>query len=336
MNLKQVKTELNRNVELIFNNLGIEYEVFGDNIYSTCPAHENSDNPRAFSFSKEKGIWKCWTRDCQHHFGNDIFGVIRGNLSLNQGHEVDFKKALRWACELLEIKKKATEPAKDPDNEFDKIVSIFSSPIKEYTPKKVDIDCDIQYPSKYFISRGFKKETMDFFNVGDCFDCKSKLKDRAIIPIHNDDGKVVVGMIARTIKEYRNPKFLLHPQGFDKRFFFYNYHNAINKAIEKSCLFIVEGQGDVWKLHEHGVKNVVGIFGKTISKQQEEKLLKQPITHLIILTDNDQAGRESKIQIKRQLGRSFKLTFPKMTSKDVGEMSESQVKEMLENLKGTY
>ena len=43
-------------------------------MYSTCPVHEDSDNPRAFSFSIEKGIWKCWTRDCQSDHGNDMFG----------------------------------------------------------------------------------------------------------------------------------------------------------------------------------------------------------------------------------------------------------------------
>ena len=143
-------------------------------------------------------------------------------------------------------------------------------------------------------------------------------------------------MIGRAVKEYKIPKFLIYPTGFDKRFFFYNYHNAIQRAIETSCLFILEGQGDVWKLYEHGVINAVSIFGKTISKEQEEKLLKLPITHLIILTDNDQAGRESKVQIKRQLNRSFKLTFPKMSSKDVGEMSDEEIKSMLEKLKGTY
>lgn len=337
MNLKQVKQSLNNNIELVFKNLNIQYEVFGDNIYSTCPAHDNSDNPRAFSFSKEKGIWKCWTRDCQHHFGNDIFGIIRGSLSLNSGEEVDFKQALKWSCNLLNVKKKKIKDSVEiEDNEFDKVIDIFSSKSQQYDPTPISIDCNITYPSKYFLSRGFKKETLQHFNVGDCHDKGSPLKDRSIIPIHSDSGDCIVGLIGRAVKEYRNPKFLIYPTGFDKRYFFYNYHNAIEKAKHKSCLYVVEGQGDVWKLYEHGVHNVVGIFGKTISKQHEEKLLSLPITHLIILTDNDQAGRESKIQIKRQLGRSFKLTFPKMTSKDVGDMSSNQIQEMLSSLKGTY
>ena len=90
-------------------------------------------------------------------------------------------------------------------------------------------------------------------------------------------------------------------------------------------------------LYESGVNNVVGILGKTITKEQEDKLLKMPVTHLIILTDNDQAGRESKTQIQRQLGRIFKLTFPKISTKDVGEMTAEQIKKkILPQVKGTY
>ena len=62
-----------------------------------------------------------------------------------------------------------------------------------------------------------------------------------------------------------------------------------------------------------------------------------PITHLIILTDNDQAGRESKVQIKRQLGRMFRLTFPALSHKDIGDMKVKDIKlNILSQLRGTY
>jgi len=85
------------------------------------------------------------------------------------------------------------------------------------------------------------------------------------------------------------------------------------------------------------VKNAVGIFGKTISREQEEKLKKSCITHLIILTDNDQAGREARVKIKRDLSRMYKLTFPKLGNKDIGDMSVKKIKEeILRGLEGTY
>jgi len=343
MDLQQIKKKLNDNWELVFKELGMQYENFGDNIYSTCPIHEGSDNPRAFSYSVSKGIWKCWTRDCQHSHKNDIFGLIIGALSAKENIDIDFSQALKWSCKLLKIdksysqNKKQDVELKEEDEDFFNVINIFKSDVEEYRHKKVDIKCDVCCPSKYFISRGFSEETLEHFGVGDCYDGGSKLRDRAIIPIHDDGGNDIVGIIGRAVKDYISPKFLLHPKGFDKRYFFYNYHRAIEKAKETSCLFIVEGQGDVWRLYEAGVINVVSIFGKTISKQQEEKLQKLPITHLIILTDNDQAGREAKVQIKRQLSRMYKLTFPKMSTKDVGDMTTEQIKsKILQNLKGTF
>ena len=339
MDLHKLKILLNSKAETIFKKLGMDCEVLGDNIYSKCPIHEGSDNPRAFSYSVDKGIWKCWTRDCQHQYNNDIFGVIRGALSNSEGVDVGFKEALKWSCDLLDLKRgkvQHKQPVEEP-NEFVELVLLLNHSIAQKEHIEIDAECDLKIPSPYFISRGFKKETLNYFEVGDCVNPKSKLYDRAIIPIHNDDGSKLVSLIGRSVKDYKLPKFLFSPKGFDKRYFFYNLHRAINRAKETGCLFLVEGQGDVWRLYESGIHNVVGILGKTITKEQEDKLLKMPVTHLIILTDNDQAGRESKTQIQRQLGRVFKLTFPKISTKDIGEMTVDQIKnKILPQVKGTY
>jgi hypothetical protein len=48
-----------------------------------------------------------------------------------------------------------------------------------------------------------------------------------------------------------------------------------------------------------------------------------------VLTDNDQAGRESKIQIQRQFSRFYKLSFPKLNKKDIGDMTVEQIKTLI-------
>lgn len=339
MDLKIIKQKLNNKAELVFSKLDMKYEVFGDNIYSTCPIHESSDNPRAFSFSIEKGIWKCWTRDCQHQYRNDIFGLIRGALSSKTGEDVGFGEALKWACKLINVKNtnitNTTNSEISHSEDFLSMVSILKD---EYVAKKntsIIIEPNLKYPSAYFLSRGFTAETLMHFSVGDCVNNTSKMYDRAVIPIHNDVGDGLVALIGRTIKDYKSPKFLIHPKGFNKSDFFYNYHRAIQRVNETQTLFLVEGQGDVWKLYEAGITNAMGLFGKVISKEQEVKLNKMPLTHIVVLTDNDQAGRESKIQIQRQLNRSYKLSFPKLSTKDIGEMSIEQIKQkILPQIKG--
>ena len=339
MNLKKIKQKLNNEAELVFEKLGMKCEKFSNNIYSTCPVHESSDNPRAFSFSSDKGIWKCWTRDCQSEYKNDIFGLIIGALSLQEGRRLEFKDALRWISSEFNIQnyKEFNSPAAlEDEDDFSSIISHINRKIS--IPKEVSISesYKVSCPSEYFFGRGFKKSTLKYFGVGDCEE-KGIMNERSVIPIHNDDGSCVVGFIGRTIKEYRQPKFLFYPSGFNKRCYFYNYHRSIKKAKETSCLYLLEGQGDVWKMYEAGVKNAVGIFGKTISNEQIEKLKKMPITHLIVLTDNDQAGREARIKIQRDLSRMYRLTFPYLKDKDVGDMSADKIrKEILTNLKGTY
>jgi DNA primase len=159
---------------------------------------------------------------------------------------------------------------------------------------------------------------------------------RAIIPVHSLDGSKVVAYIGRSTRDFIKPKFLF-TKGFNKSKYLYNYHRAINKAKETSCIFITEGQGDVWKLHEAGVENAISIFGKSLSPKQKTILENSGVTKLVILTDNDQAGRESKIKIQREMSRMFKVIFPRMSTKDVGDMTVKQIEEnILPQLEGMY
>ena len=55
------------------------------------------------------------------------------------------------------------------------------------------------------------------------------------------------------------------------------------------------------------------------------------------LTDNDQAGREAKMKIQRDMSRMFKVVFPRLSRKDVGDMSVEDIKtSVLPQLKGMY
>jgi 5S rRNA maturation endonuclease (ribonuclease M5) len=316
----------------VFKKLDIKYEVFGDNIYSTCPVHESSDNPRAFSYSKKRGIWKCWTRECQDEYRNDIFGLIRGILSNRSGSSETFGSVLKWLKQEFDIETDnkesvilTTSTDEDKELDFDTLVGYINDDV--FIPQMTDciLNIDMKIPSKYFIDRGFKASTLKHFEVGDCMDKSSKLYERAIVPIHSDDGNQTIGYICRSIKEYKIPKFLIYPKGFDKRFVFYNTHRALPFIRENNCAIIVEGQGDVWRLYESGVYNVLGMFGRVLTREQQKKLQQLPITHIIVLTDNDQAGRESKIQLQRQLGRFYRLSFPQLSHKDIGDMSIKQI-----------
>jgi 5S rRNA maturation endonuclease (ribonuclease M5) len=342
MDLKSIKKTLNNNIEPVFKKLDIQYEIFDDNIYSTCPVHENSDNPRAFSFSISKGIWKCWTRNCQEHYGNDIFGLIKGCLDKKNGGKAEFIDAVNWSKNLLNIKSHTKKHTKSniEENAINEdlyyVVDILNKNIIETEKSPVDIE-SYNIPSKYFLGRGFQKDTLIYFGVGDCDNKSSKLYDRSIIPVFDDHGQKIIATIARSIKEYKLPKFLINPKGVKKTDLLYNIDKAIESIHQTKTVFLLEGQGDVWRLYEAGIKNAISIFGKSLSDGQIKKLQKLPITTIVVLTDNDQAGKEAKVQIKRQLGRMYNLIFPKISKKDIGEMTVKEINEQIvPQVKGYY
>jgi DNA primase len=335
LDLKEVNIRGFKEIETILDSFDIDHEVFGDNIYCRCPIHEGSDNDRGFSISTDKLLWKCWTRGCESVYGGDIFGLVRGVLSSQLVEEASFGDALKYMCSTLGIKgDNKKSPKREKPDEFVELVSMFTKLSGSQGPKAIEIKKYDLQPSKYFESRGFSSETLKHFGVGDCHSRNSDMYQRAVIPIRTPAGDLFA-YLGRSIKDYIKPKFLF-TSGFDKRFFLYNLDLAAHRARETSALIITEGQGDVWRLFENGVSNAVGIFGKTITKQQENEMLKNGITKLVILTDNDQAGRESKIQIQRSLSRNFTLIFPRFSGKDIGDMNKGQVMNVLSQIKGLY
>lgn len=337
LDLSKVKEIIFDNIDLLLEDLGLEYEQVADNIFMRCPIHEGSDNPQGVSISLTKHAWRCWTRGCQEEHNADIFGFIRGVLC-SRGECHEFSDILRYVCKLYNVNnaQRSSDNIKEkslPDP-FKDVVKVFkkkSSGDKKrtgFSPVKTGNQ------SQYFETRGFQRETLEHFKVADCNDKFSPMRLRAIIPIFFSGSQV--GFIARATKDWIQPKYLFS-EGLKKTDYLYNYDEAIEIAKQKHCLFLVEGQGDVWRLYEAGVKNVVGLFGKDISSTQKTLLFQSGVTKLVILTDNDQAGRESKIKINREMNRIFNLIFPTTYGKDLGDTSVEKIKDqILINLEGCY
>lgn len=336
LDLNKIKTVVFKNVEPLLESLDIKYEQVGPNYFSTCPVHEGSDNNHALSISTEMMMWRCWTRSCQETHGRDIFNFVRAVLANRTAKEISFFDAVKYICKIYKINTKNVAHrsiVEESPSELAEIVKIFD---KKTCACKSDCIKPIKIAdsSKYFEKRGFAAETLQFFGVGDYLE-SGAMKNRAAIPVHGKDGELVA-YIGRATKSYISPKFIF-TKGFKKTDYLYNYHRALASIVEKGCVFVVEGQGDVWRLYEAGVKNCVSIFGREISDAQRQMILNLNITTMVVLTDDDQAGRESKFKIQRQFSRMLSLKFPMLSKKDIGEMSIEQVKELiLPQVRGCY
>jgi len=340
LDLSKVKDIIFSDIFILLDSFKLEYTQDKDNIFMRCPIHEGSDNPNGLSISLDKQMWKCWTRGCHEHYQSDIFGFIKGVLGTDS-----FSDVLKYISKLYNFEEAKGGNNKLVDTNINSDDCDFSTIVRSVGKSKTKNRCcnigtnptnitDTGVVSPYFISRGFREETLRFFGVQEWDRHSPTHKNRAIIPIWFNS--ILVGYIARATKEWLQPKYIFS-EGIKKSEYLYNYDNAIKAAQDTHAMFLVEGQGDVWRLWECGVHNAVGLFGKDISGTQRSLLLKSGVTTLLILTDNDQAGRESKIKIKRDLGRLFKLVFPRMHTKDLGDMSNQDVKlNILKDLRGYY
>ena len=332
LDLNKVRDIIFKDIFLLLNDLELDFKTKNNNVFMRCPIH-HGDNDHGVSISLSHKNWRCWTRSCHEDSGTNIFGFIQ-SMFIERGQDASFSDVLRYICKLYNIKDTERQESKieDPYKDFSEIVKIFKD---NCTLGRITIE-DVKTcgGSPYFESRGFYTNTLKRFEVEDCLDKNSVMKYRSIIPVRYKEEKV--GFIARATKSWQSPKYLFS-DGFKKTNYLYNYDKALVRSLETATLFIVEGQGDVWRMHEAGVANCVGLFGKDVSNKQKELLLKSGATKLVILTDNDQAGRESKIKIQRDLFRSFNLKFPRFYGKDIGDMSIESIQEnILSNLKGDY
>ena len=335
LDLNKVRDIVYKNIEPLLESLDIKYDHQGPNYFSICPIHAGSDNNRALSISTDRKNWRCWTRGCHEVHGRDIFGFVKGILASRTTKEITFVDALKYICKIYKINTNNVEKTikVEEPHELTEIVKVFEC--KPHVCKNSKIESiKLADSSTYFQNRGFLPETLRYFCVADSLEV-GQMKNRAAISVHNSDGELIA-YIGRATKSYITPKFIF-TKGFRKTDYLYNHHRAIPFIVDKSCLIITEGQGDVWRLYEAGVKNCVSIFGREISEAQHNLILNMNITRMIVLTDDDQAGRESKFKIQRQFSRMLSLSFPTLSKKDIGDMSVDQVKEtILPQIKGYY
>jgi DNA primase len=256
-------------------------------INGPCPIHKG-DNQNAFVYYKDTGSWMCFTHSCHG--------------AQNSGNMISFISKLKNISEEDSIK--LVENIYGLTNSFDQETidrinfntASMSVAVKNEKPHKfIDTSMFDNFITKYdyYIDRGYRKETLEHFNVRFCDDTSNKYCNRAIIPIHDKNGNLV-SWSARWIGNYKedNVSKFLHVANFQKSKILYNWHRA-EKYFTCGYVFVVESPGAVWGLHQIGVYNAVAVMGKTLSESQAKTLINHPNIHTVILCfDSDEAGRE--------------------------------------------
>jgi DNA primase len=71
------------------------------------------------------------------------------------------------------------------------------------------------------------------------------------------------------------------------------------------------------------------MFGSSLSDRQKILLDSSGAMNLVILTDNDEAGRKAAEQIKNKCQNTYRIFIPTITKNDVAELTNEEIKQQI-------
>ena len=174
---------------------------------------------------------------------------------------------------------------------------------------------------KYLKGRGIDKKTARAWEV--CYDLTER---RLAFPVRRTDTKLV-GIVGRTLGN-SEPKYKNYWK-FQKSLYLYGEHKLTDKCDK---VYVMEGMMDVLKSSQV-LENCVGLFGCEMSKQQEDRILRQKKA-VYLLLDGDEAGGSAKRQvISKLLGRSQLFDCEMLYGHDPASLSESDLLDVVAQAK---
>jgi len=204
------------------------------------------------------------------------------------------------------------------------------------------------------VNRGWSQEILDKYDVGLCTDPRKPMYNRVVVPIYDDKHSWCVGVTGRSIFTKCEKCGLYHDghcpdkqnahhfskwrnsDNFARDSYLYNFWYAKNSISREGVAVIVEGPGEVWRLEEAQIHCGLGVFGSSMTDRQQVILEKSGAMTIIVLMNNDEAGKLGAQKIKENLYRSYRLVFPTIPTNDLGELSPANVNSLLQPLIEKY
>lgn len=356
--LDALSQKILENLDLVWEHFGIEINERAGSFDGACPIHADSDNPNAFSIYKNTGIWQCRTHGCHQEFHKTPLGLLRGLISQDSGwngpsdrsKKASINDTIVFANKLFggQIIERAIRRPRDRHRALQ---------VQQPSPERLNISTylkSIQSPSEYYLQRGFDEKILKKFMVGDYCGSVDYYKNRAIVPILNQDGSYIIGLSGRI----KSPRCLVcngyhermqecpdakynpgayqkwrHSKGFSRQNTLYNYWNMNGGPLEK--IIIVEGPSEVWKLEECGIQNALAIFGSNITQRQTQLILELKPRLVTTIMDNDEGGLHAEESLCKQLKAcksNVKLQNFVPPANDLGEMTRQEILQWLRNI----
>ena len=282
--------------------INIESEVDSDYLIF-CPFHNNYRTP-AGEVDKRTGFFFCFS--CQHVC--DLTELIMHTSSRTYFEAVRFIKSKETESNLEQQISKALIKKEDyiPYDEI--LIKRLNNQALE-SPRAM----------RYFQGRLITEESVKKFSLG-----FSEKQDMVTIPVASPDG-IDIGFVGRSVegKEFKNTP------GLPKSKVLFNLHRV--KTAGK--VYVVESSFDAIRLDQCGFP-AVATLGANVSKIQTD-LLQKYFNNIIVIADNDEAGGNMKDKLIEKLGNRVTVITLDKKYKDIGDMSDEDIKNLDETFDKT-
>ena len=341
-------------IDKIYNYFNIEPSYKNDTLMkSSCFIH-GGDNTTALNLYYNADIrvhYKCRTHQCEDIFGSSLISLVRGGLSqarynwkVNGDKEASFNETVEFLLKITEQdfgKINSLGTTLDEDKlKFSSLINNFTTPEVQNTGISIDLyRTKVEIPATYYLQRGYSIEVLDKYDVGTCKRHKRPLYQRAVVPIYDESGKIILGFSGRSIhpecskcKHYHDPEKKCHffpkwkhTAGFKKENCLYNYWYAKEHIIKSGVIVLVESPGNVWRLEEAGIHNSVAMFGAYLSNNQKQIIDASGAFSIVCLLDQDEAGKKGTQKIYEQCSKMYRLYSPQFEQNDIGDIDADVV-----------
>lgn len=264
-------------IKHILTNLGYKLSDFG-NHWRTSALYRGGTNPTALQVYKDSGVW------------------------------VDFVKNSSYLP--LESLVSATLQTNDK-NELNKVLGGYDfAEIPNQAPEKPKLVMEKTYPSsmldrllphyKFYNDRGIDSSVLKALNSG--LATEGSMYQRYVFPIYNSDG-LICGFSGRDMSPSPNKRPKWKHVG-KKSSWIYPFYvpNPSGECFQSSIfesdsVVLVESIGDLLNLHQNGIKNVLVLFGTSISSAMTCFLVSSGFSKIILSLNNDNDKEKNRGKI---------------------------------------
>ncbi|MGL2491389.1 DNA primase [Helicobacter pylori] len=352
-NLQPLKDRI-QIMEVLENYINL-YKI-GANFKACCPFHD--ERTASFIVSPEKNIYKC--------FGCGVSGDAL--KFLQEYKKLSFIEAVEEVAQIYNYALEYESDAKIIQNERLKEIlafanNLFKERLKkepkalEYLTNKRAISLEMieAYDLGFCLSADLEvleaRFSVDelissglFSNKNDQQELKCFCNYRITIPLKDSKGYIrsfsARLYIPRFLRNDKAPKYINGRETslFNKSFFLYNYHRALDCIKEKKQVIICEGFFDVLAYEHFNYKNAICTSGIAFTNEHLYFLNKLGV-ELCFSFDNDSAGRDATIRaldlcLKNHITNMSVIQIKDPSVKDLGDYQKLNKRPNLSKING--